>query len=86
MNVTNPQENFSASPAKKASTLFSLIGASVPAPQSGLSMVELRALGREVSMAHHLRGAIRQIGGQWVIGIKCPTKRIAESIGAFLCY
>ncbi len=86
MNVTDPQENSPANQLEEVSTLFFLDGAAVPAPRSGLSMAELRVLGREVSFAHHLRGAIRQIGGQWVIGIKCPTKRIAESIGGFLCY
>lgn len=86
MNFIDPQDNSSANPLDEVSTLFFLDGVAVPTPRSVLSMPELRELGRDVSFTHHLRGAIRQIGGQWVIGIKCPTKRIAESIGGFLCY
>lgn len=71
---------------KKSSTLFSLRGTSVPFNKYGLPVGELRLLGKEVQAAHHLRGAARLIGDEWVVGIKCPTKKIASDSLAFLCF
>ena len=49
-----------------------VMGRSTTPPKSGLSLAELRLLGNEVASGHHLHGAVRLIGNQVVIGIKCP--------------
>ncbi len=71
---------------KKTSALFSLNGEPQLASKTGLSIGELRALGKEVQAAHHLKGAIKQIGEDWVVGIKCPTRKIAAGINSLLCF
>jgi|GEM_PF-5365323 len=71
---------------KKPSPLFSLGGTPLVAGNSGLPIGDLRALGKEVQASHPLRGALRLIDDEWVLGIKFPTKASAEQVASMLCF
>lgn len=71
---------------KKASPLFSLGGTPIASSKSRLPIGELRALGKDVQAAHPLRGALRLICDEWILGIKFPTKASAEQISSLLCF
>lgn len=71
---------------KKNSPLFTLGGTPIPAFKSWLPIGELRALGKDVQVAHPLRGALRLIGEEWVLGIKFPTKASADQAAAAMCF
>lgn len=68
------------------SAFFVLRGAARLASKSGIPASELRALARAVQAAHPLKGAIRLIGENWVVGIKCPTNQVASDLRALLCF
>jgi hypothetical protein len=70
---------------KKESPLFTLSGSPVSPGKSGLPVGELRALANDVRSAHPLRGALRHIGNEWVLGIKFPSK-VASNHAKFLCF
>jgi len=78
-NIAVPEE-------KSVSPLFSLGGTPVTVGKSALPLGELRSLGCEVKAAHPLRGAPRDIGGEWVLGIRLPTRPTAEQVSAVLCF
>ncbi|MBX9798096.1 MAG: restriction endonuclease [Burkholderiaceae bacterium] len=71
---------------KKHSPLFTLVGTPIPAIKSWLPIVELRALGKDVQVAHPLRGALRLVGEEWVLGIKFPTKASANQASSLMCF
>jgi hypothetical protein len=71
---------------KKPLPLFSLGGTLLVANKSGLPIGELRALGKEVQAVHPLRGALRLVGDEWVLGIKFPTKASAKQVASLLCF
>lgn len=49
-----------------------VLGRGTSPPKSSLSLADVRELGQEVAGGHHLRGSVRRIGNQVVVGIKCP--------------
>lgn len=71
---------------KKHSPLFTLAGNPIPAIKSWLPIGELRALGKDVQAAHPLRGALRLVGEEWVLGIKFPTKASADQASAMMSF
>jgi hypothetical protein len=71
---------------KSLSPLFSLYGSGISALKSGFPIGELRELGKEVKASHVLRGALRMIQGEWVLGIKIPTRAIAENMAPAMCF
>lgn len=75
-----------AGDSKKPSPLFTLSGTAMPAGKSEIPIGELRALGKDVQASHPLRGALRRIGDEWVLGIKFPTKASAGQLRIFLCF
>lgn len=79
-------KDIAVSDGRKASPLFSLGGTPVTANKSALPIGELRALGKDVKAAHSLRGALRLIDGEWILGIRLPTKASAEQISAMMCF
>lgn len=68
------------------SAVFSLDCSSGRTAKSSLPIGALRELCNAVHDAHHLRGAARQIGDKWVVGIKCPSKQIASKLSRFMCF
>lgn len=74
------------SPAKKPLALFSLKGTPRLPSNSGFPIGELRALAKEVQNAHPLKGAIKLIGDEWTVGIKCSTKQMAATLNALICF
>lgn len=71
---------------KKSSPLFSLGGTPIAASKSEFPIGELRALGKEVQASHFLKGALRLVEDEWVLGIKFPTKASAEKVSSLLCF
>lgn len=86
MDELGGQINKAAVGPKKPSPTFTLGGSPVAAGKSGLPIGELRALGKDVQAAHPLRGALRLIGDEWVLGIKFPSRVTAIRHRAFLCF
>lgn len=79
-------QDIAVSDGRKASPLFSLGGTPLTVNKSALPIGELRALGKDVKAAHSLRGALRLIDGEWILGIRLPTKASAEQISAMMCF
>jgi hypothetical protein len=72
--------------AKKPMPLFSLEGDPVPASQSHLPLDQLRVLARAVQDTHSLRGVLRLIDDEWVLGIKLPNRATTTKKLSFLAF
>jgi len=61
--------------------LFAMILGRAALPlQSRLPIAEIRALGDAVADSHPLRGAVRKIGDQYVLGVRCPDGQAAKQL------
>lgn len=61
--------------------LYAMIpGRAVAPTKSSLSLGEIRKLGEDVAAAHPLKGGVRKIGYQYVVGFRCPDGQAAKML------